>query len=87
MFYFEIPVIDASESLLELAQDFGRRGPLHVPAVVLHGSDVLEAPVDLADVGLDLVASVGPQDDEGRPHPPVSHPGDGAPPHLETTGR
>lgn len=58
-----------------------------MPAVVLHGSDVLEAPVDLADVGLDLVASVGPQDDEGRSHPSVSHPGYGAPPHLETTGR
>ena len=55
-----------------------------MPPVVLHGFDVFEAAVDLADVGLDLVASVGPQDDEGRSHPPVPHPGDGSPPHLET---
>lgn len=55
-----------------------------MPAVILHGADVFEAAVDLADVGLDLVASVGLQDDEGRPHPPVSHSGYGAPPHLET---
>lgn len=81
--YF-LPVIDAPECLFKLAQDFGGRGPLHMPAVILHGSDIFEAPVDLADVGLDLVASVGPQDDEGRSHPPVSHSGYGAPPHLET---
>lgn len=81
--YF-LPVIDASECLLKLAQDFGGRGPLHMPAVILHGSDIFEAAVDLADVGLDLVASVCLQDDEGRSHPPVSHSGYGAPPHLET---
>lgn len=55
-----------------------------MPAVILHGLDISEAAVDLTDVGLDLVASVGLQDNESRSHPPVSHSGYGAPPHLET---
>ena len=67
--------MDALQSLFELAQDLWGRGPLHVAAVVLHRSDISEALVDLADVGLDLVASVGPQDDEGRPRPSVPHSG------------
>lgn len=79
-----VPAVDASERLFELAQDFRGCGPLHLPAVVLHGSHVPEAPVDLADVGLDLMASVGPQDDEHRPHPPVTHSGYGSSPHLQT---
>lgn len=79
-----VPVIDAPECLFKLAQDFGGRWPFHMLAVVLHGSDIFEAPVDLADVRFHLVASVGPQDDEGRSHPPISHSGYGAPPHLET---
>lgn len=70
-----VPAVDASERLFELAQDFRGCGPLHLPAVVLHGAHISEAPVDLADVGLDLIASVGPQDDESGPHPPVTHSG------------
>ena len=56
--------------------------------VVLHGLHIFEAPVDFADVGLDLVAPVGPEDDECSSHAPVAHPGDGATPHLgnHTTG-
>lgn len=69
----EEPAVDAPERLLKLAQDFRGRGPFHVPAVVLHGGHVLEAPVDLTDVRLHLVAAVRPQDDEGRLHPPVAH--------------
>lgn len=79
-----LPVVDALEGLFELAQDLWGRWPLQVPSVVLHGSDVFEAAGDLANVRLHFVAPVGPQDDEGRSHPPVPHPGDGAPPHLQT---
>lgn len=52
--------------------------------VVLHGPHVFEAAVHLADVGLDFVAAVSLEDDEGRSHPPVTHPGYGASPHLHT---
>lgn len=78
-----VPVVDAPEGLFKLAQDFGGSGPLHVAAVVLHGPHVFEAAVHLSDVGLDFVAAVGLEDDEGRTHPPVAHPGYGASPHLQ----
>lgn len=55
-------------------------------AIVFHGANIFEATVDLADVGLDLVASVGPQDYERSAHPPVSHSGKSAPPNLEDMG-
>lgn len=79
-----IPAVDVLQLFLKLAQDFGRRGPLHVSAVILHGFHVSEATVDLADVGLDLVTPVRLQDDEGGTHPPVTHSGKGAPPNLNT---
>ena len=83
-----LPAVDAPQCLFKPPQDFGWRGPLDVPPVVLHGRHVLEAPVHFPDVGLDLVAAVGPEDDEGGSHAPVTHPGDGATPHLgnHTTG-
>lgn len=79
--------MDAPQRLLKLAQDFWGRRPLDVPAAVLHGGHVLEALDDLADVRLDLVAAVGPQDDQGRLHPPVAHAGQGSAPHLQRRGR
>lgn len=75
--------MDALEGLFKLAQDLGGGGPLHVPAVVLHGAHVPEATVDLADVGLDLVAAVGLQDGEGRSHASVPHSRYSSPPHLQ----
>lgn len=82
-FEHTVPVVDVSESLFKLAQDLGGCGPLHAPAIILHGSDIFEASVDLVDVGFHLVMPVGPQDDEGRPHPTVTHSGNSAPPHLQ----
>lgn len=79
----DIPVIDVSHCLLEPAQHFGRRGPLDVFPIILHAADVLESAVYLTDVGLHLVAAVGPQDDEGCPHPPITHPGNCATPYLQ----
>lgn len=84
---FDIPVIDVPHGLLEPAQHFGRRGPFDVFPVILHAADVLEAAVYLADVGLHLVAAVGPQDDEGCSHPPVTHPGNSATPYLQQRGK
>lgn len=77
------PAVDAPECLLKLAQDFWGCGPLHVPAVILHGPNVLEAPVDLTDIRLHLVASVRPQDNKSRFHPSVAHSGQGSSPHLK----
>lgn len=65
--------MDAPERLLKLAQDFWGRRPLDMAAAVLHGGHVLEALVDLADVRLDFVAAIRPQDDQRRLHPPVAH--------------
>lgn len=65
--------MDAPQRFLKLAQDFRGRRPLDVPAAVLHGGHVLEALVDLANVRLDFVAAVRPQDDQRRLHPPVAH--------------
>lgn len=79
----DIPVIDVSHRLLKPAQHFGRRRPLDVFPIILHAADVLEAAVDLADVGLHLVAAVGPKNDESRSHPPVTHPGNCAAPYLK----
>lgn len=80
----QVPVVDAFERLFEPAQDFRGCGPLHMPAVVLHGSHISEAPVDLTDVGLHLIAPVGPQNDERCPHSSVTHSGYGSSPHLHT---
>lgn len=77
-----LPVVDAPQRLFKLPQDFGRRGPLDVLAMVLHGAHVLEFAVDVLDVGLDLVVLIGPQDDEGGSHAPVTHPGYGTAPYL-----
>lgn len=76
--------MDALERLFKLAQNLGGRGPLHVPAMILHGSHVFEATVDLTDVRLDLVASVGLQDGEGSSHASVPHSGYSSSPHLKT---
>lgn len=46
-----------------------------MPAVILHGSDIFEAAVDLTYVGLDFVAPVRLKDGEGCSHLPVSHSG------------
>lgn len=77
------PAVDAPERLLKLAQDFWGCGPLHVPAEILHGPNVLEALVHLADIRLHLVAPVRPQDNKSRFHPPVAHSGQRSSPHLE----
>lgn len=79
-----VPVVDVLQSLFKLAQDFGWGGPLHASAVIFHGLHVFKATVDFADVRLDLVASVGLQDDMGGAHTPVSHSSQSPPPHLDT---
>lgn len=86
MFSF-VPVVNRLERLFKLVQHFGWRGPLHMLAIILHGSDVAEALGDLADVGLHLVAAVVPEDREGSPRPLVAEPSQGAPPDLRATER
>lgn len=51
-------------------------------AVVLHVTDVFEAPVDLTDVGFDLVTPISPDDDEGGAHAAITHSGQRPTPYL-----
>lgn len=81
-----IPVVDAPQCFLKLAQYFWGCRPLDMSAIVLHRPDVFEAAVDLADVGLDFVAPIGPQDDKGCSHTTIPHSGNGSPPDLEEAG-
>lgn len=73
--------------LVKLGQRCGWRRPLHALPVVGHVPHAGKPPLHLPEVSLDLVAPVAAHDGIDGFQSLAPHPGQGAAPHLEVSGK